>query len=1174
MFIKQIVLDGFKSYATRTVIPGWDPNFNAITGLNGSGKSNILDSICFVLGISNLSQVRVNNLQELVYKQGQARVTKASVTIIFDNADKKNSPVGYEQYAEITVTRQVVIGGRNKYLINGHTAQLNRVQNLFHSVQLNINNPHFLIMQGRITKVLNMKPPEILSMVEEAAGTSLYEVKKKSAERTILRKQIKLDQIDRSLREEITPQLDKLRKERSHFMIWSTNNTEIERLTRFYTAFRYTRALITLQGGEVHRDELNSRLIQYESEQTELAKEVEEITGDVEQMMIEKEGAISGKCKDLEVKVNELSKSAVKFTAKFENSKDNFEEEKKTLSEHESSIDSLKARLVEKQKESVECSAAFEGLQAERAKLKDAVDSLQAQQLGFAVSDQDDEKAKGSLAEQLMQAQQTAAECESTAKTLKMRADHIRKRIHQKQKQANGAADMQKNAMCEIDAKRRELVQLEKKVKALNLDPERESQLQETVHRAEDAVGRLRERVEHLRANMSRVNFDYSAPSRDFDHRSVKGLVAKLIHVKDNKFATALEIAAGGRLYQVVVDTQETAKLLFKRGQMKKRVTMIPLNKISARVLDRRVIKNAENLVGRDNVSLALTLVGYDAELEKAMQFVFGQTLICPDMNMAKSVTFNKNVRARTVTYEGDSFSPAGTLTGGSRNQQGSLLTRITELREAEVEWERESKQLEKLSSELSRLSRSSSQAQALLSRVDLARHEVHVLEERMEQTVFAQLQKEIGEHESELKGFEEKMEVNATNLDESQKSADDLKRSLDDFEQEKERKSQQVEQEIKNNKKELSKMEKKVKKHQQAVEKVELEAQRLQEEIQSVTEQRDGSKAQLEILEKEVADAQKELARVKSEFDAATIELESERARVVECDRKISARSKELTEFRARLEDKQLQLKRLQHEITRWNKEEADAKRNIEHLEEKNPWIENEKALFGKENTDYDFAAMKPLQAEARLTQLREEQVALSEKINKKVLSMFEKAEQEYSNLVKKRRIVLNDKKKIQNVIKELDQKKNETLQATWEKVNKDFGAIFSSVLPGAKAKLSAPEGKSILDGLEVCVAFGNVWKDSLTELSGGQRSLLALSLILSLLLFKPAPMYILDEIDAALDLSHTQNIGRMLKTHFAHSQFIVVSLKEGMFHNANVIFRTRFVDGVSVVTRSVKTH
>ena len=162
MHIKEITIDGFKSYAQRVVIPGFDPQFNAITGLNGSGKSNILDSVCFVLGIQNLQQasgrggalaevragnggsaaaprrrhapcasrpsrsrvqVRANSLQELVYKQGQAGITKATVSIVFDNRDKERSPVGYDHLEEITVTRQLVIGGRSKYLINGKVAE-------------------------------------------------------------------------------------------------------------------------------------------------------------------------------------------------------------------------------------------------------------------------------------------------------------------------------------------------------------------------------------------------------------------------------------------------------------------------------------------------------------------------------------------------------------------------------------------------------------------------------------------------------------------------------------------------------------------------------------------------------------------------------------------------------------------------------------------------------------------------------------------------------------------------------------------------------------------------------------------------------------------------------------------------------------------------------------------
>src|SRR5712672_1420584 len=127
MRIEELILEGFKSYPVRTQITGWDPSFNAITGLNGSGKSNILDAICFVLGLTNMSSVRIphdhnffsslisscchqmraQNQQDLIYKRGQAGITKASVTIVFDNSDRENSPPGMENYVQITVTRQV-----------------------------------------------------------------------------------------------------------------------------------------------------------------------------------------------------------------------------------------------------------------------------------------------------------------------------------------------------------------------------------------------------------------------------------------------------------------------------------------------------------------------------------------------------------------------------------------------------------------------------------------------------------------------------------------------------------------------------------------------------------------------------------------------------------------------------------------------------------------------------------------------------------------------------------------------------------------------------------------------------------------------------------------------------------------------------------------------------------
>lgn len=167
--------------------------------------------------------------------------------------------------------------------------------------------------------------------------------------------------------------------------------------------------------------------------------------------------------------------------------------------------------------------------------------------------------------------------------------------------------------------------------------------------------------------------------------------------------------------------------------------------------------------------------------------------------------------------------------------------------------------------------------------------------------------------------------------------------------------------------------------------------------------------------------------------------------------------------------------------------------------------------------------------------------QKKLEETVNMRAMTMLDKAEMSYAELMRKKATVENDKAKIKKVIEKLDVKKKEELRKAYEKVNLDFGTIFSSLLPGTEAKLRPPEGMDVLDGLEVKIAFGGIWKESLSELSGGQRSLVALSLILSLLRFKPAPLYILDEVDAALDLSHTQNIGNMLKQHFQNSQVSV---------------------------------
>ena len=205
-----------------------------------------------------------------------------------------------------------------------------------------------------------------------------------------------------------------------------------------------------------------------------------------------------------------------------------------------------------------------------------------------------------------------------------------------------------------------------------------------------------------------------------------------------------------------------------------------------------------------------------------------------------------------------------------------------------------------------------------------------------------------------------------------------------------------------------------------------------------------------------------------------------------------------EATAARKRAAACDVEAKKATHAAARLKTEAANAARRVESLTEKHTWIPHEKGFFGCAGGDYDFAAREGGAARARadLDKLERAQDKLARKINKRVMGMIEKAEREYDDLNTKKGTVARDKAKIEAVIGELDVKKQETLEATWRKVNHDFGSIFSSLLPGASAKLEPPAGLTVLDGLEVKVAFGNLWKDSLSELSGGQRSLVALSL------------------------------------------------------------------------------
>eukprot|EP00933_Yihiella_yeosuensis_P044862 TRINITY_DN40139_c0_g1_i1.p1 TRINITY_DN40139_c0_g1~~TRINITY_DN40139_c0_g1_i1.p1 ORF type:complete len:1222 (-),score=402.44 TRINITY_DN40139_c0_g1_i1:218-3883(-) len=1178
MHIEELIVDGFKSYSTRVSVAPFDRQFNAITGLNGSGKSNILDSICFVLGISNLTQVRVGNLSELVYKQGQAGVTKASVTVVFDNSDKAHSPLGYEMHDKITITRQIVIGGRNRYLLNSHNVQQNQIQNLFHSVSLNVNNPHFLIMQGRITKVINMKPQETLSMIEEAAGTRMYENKKAGALKTLEKKQNKVDEINRLLSEEITPTLEKLQKERANYMLWVSNNNEIERLQRFCVAYEYVQVKNRLENKNHQLEEMENSLGQLISDIKALTDRDSVCQKEIKDRTASRDKSRGQELKKLEDEHNKLGKDIASGESKLKNKEKELEADKESSKKSSSAMGDVRKQMEQKEKAFNKEKKAWDVLAEQEATTKKEIEkaqwSMQALVAGMSTEQAPDgaEGAGRSLREELLHAQTTLAEMDSEQKKKTMGIASLKDRIASAEKVLSGSKQADKQLVKEKASVEAAIVQLRQQFEKSGFDAEGYQKLQQQARQGEHQYHQMQERLDSMRAHLNGIDFQFADPYRGFDRSTVKGVVAKLFHIKPDfaQYHRALEVCAGGRLFFVAVDNEETGKALLEKGQLRRRVTIIPLNKVQDFSMSQQVVRTAKSIVPQGGEAhVAMEIIGFDKQVQSAMKYVFGSSMICDTAETAKQVTFHPNVRVRSVTKEGDVYDPSGTLTGGSAPKGGNLLMKLQEFSQLEkkvyeqrVEYDQAMKQLQKMQA-------TASQFQGLDRDLKCKEHELALIQDRISRSEHHAAEQSIEQMKAQMQQFQEEitnMPSEKKRLEAAVKQYEKDIKSLDSGRDERIKYFEKQIVKLKEGEKQyVDKLEKQREKFEQA--QVELEV--LKNELAALEGKEQESGQGHETLAADIEQMRTALEEKKAKYEATGTKLDNLRNELKNLDETLGALTEELASNKQQREEKELEQKRVTHKIQQLQKDDKESANVVQRMEKQHAWIEKEKAFFGKKGTDFDFEANSYQENKKRHDDISAQQNKLSKNINKKAMVMFEKAEQEYKDLLSKRDIILNDKCKIEQVIRDLDEKKCETLRRTWKKVNKDFDSIFSTLLVNTNAKLEAPAGMDETEGLEIKVAFNGVWKQSLTELSGGQRSLLALSLVLALLLFKPAPMYILDEIDSALDLSHTQNIGHMIRTHFPHSQFIVVSLKEGMFNHANVLFRTRFIDGTSTVTR-----
>ncbi|KFH01016.1 RecF/RecN/SMC N terminal domain-containing protein, partial [Toxoplasma gondii VAND] len=520
-----------------------------------------------------------------------------------------------------------------------------------------------------------------------------------------------------------------------------------------------------------------------------------------------------------------------------------------------------------------------------------------------------------------------------------------------------------------------------------------------------------------------------------------------------------------------------------------------------------------------------LDVIDFDANRhEKVALYTFGGSLICATAEMAEKITYQPNKRQAfpTVTVEGDVFQTGGVMAGGGSGH----------VKETLLLW-KNFKRCSQMSQELEERAR-----------------QIDFYLQPMEQTVQrrTQVTRELRLAQNELHNIEQLMATSS--------AGSEMARA----------------QQLEERRRDCTKRKEEVEAEKG---KVLAEVQQLEADVYELEHNRDKLEASLKKEVKVLRQRLKSLEasvntlQKKAKVEDVRKEIELCLSEAAQSDKKLGELTGKLKKLQKNKDHLLLTLKKHQHLMNDREKNIGAARQEMEALQRANDWLHAEERKFNQPGSAYDFRQLRPETARQRLQALQVEVQRLQKSVNSAAATLLEKTEKDLLALVERKTQVENDKAKIEAVISELDIKKRQSLETTWLQVNENFTGIFEQLLPNAQAKLAQVNPRDLMDGLEMRIAFNKRWKESLAELSGGQRSLLALSLILALLKVKPAPVYILDEVDAALDLSHTQNIGSMIKTQFPTSQFIIVSLKEGMFSHADVLFRTRLIDGVSNVER-----
>ena len=1163
MYLKRLELQGFKSFADKTILE-FKPGITSVIGPNGSGKSNISDAIRWVLGEQSMKSLRGAKSEDIIFNGTQNRKSLgfAEASIIIDNSDGA-LPI---EYNEVTVTRKIYRSGESGYFINKVPCRLKDILELFMDTGIG-KDGYSIIGQGKIDQILSNKSEDRRHIFEEAAGIVKYRVRKAESEKKLEQTKLNLLRINDILTE-IEGNLDPLKiqsEKAKKFLDLREELKNIEVGLFLYNIDNYKEKLKQIVKDEEimvsQKDDETNKLENKQKIKEELKNEIDKITIEIENVQNLSFEATN--------KIEKLNTEIGIANERISNNKSNTERLVNEIEEVRTRIKELedeKTQKIEKKNNIFTNKEKFENeLKEKEAELAKLTEKLTSKELEIEEQKQKVEQNIDSKYEIGNEISTLEANYENYEKREKNLKSEITETISELDGARSDKQDISKGYY-EIESQKNKIIsEIEKianeKQEANNKIKDFEAQINQISYDIRMKDSRYKFLVE---TEKEKEGYTKSVKSLLLDceknpslKSGVEGVLANLISV-DNKYQTAIEMALGGVLQNIVTDNEHTAKKLVEhlRKNNLGRASFLPISSVKGSKIDK--IKGHYNgLIG-----VGSELVKCDKKYQQIISNLLGRTVIVDNMDTGIQVAKNNNYGFRIVTLKGDIISNSGAITGGSvatktvnilgrSNEIESLAKEIVDLKNKLQEV---TKNKEKYENSISGVIKKSEELDEKLNEINIVyateKQKMVAIEQNIEKaaTRLEKLKKEnenIKNMKSEiLKNKEEKF----AKIDVLDKETSELNAIIEQFgllNKDNQKYIDDLNFDITNLRISVSSFDESGASIDEMVERIELDITNNNTSIENKQKQISDLNVENTELESSINGFNEEIAKVKSDVENSGVKVEKLKASRIENNNRLQKTEKDITDQFTIIEDLKEQLVKID---VKKSKFEQDLKQVVDSL-----WEEYELTPNGCEN----FEKPNNVQVTQKEVNKLRNQIHDLGSINIDSIEEYKKAKERYDFMSEQRLDLENTQTKLRNVITEMTKTMKTQFAEKFALINHNFNEVFQELFGGGKAELVLEDEENILEcGIDIKVQPTGKKLQNMMLLSGGEKAFTAIALLFAILKINPAPFCILDEIEAALDDVNVYRYAEYLKKFSDETQFLVITHRKGTMEAADTVY------------------